>query len=410
MTTPYGIDKLRVYPSTAVLDIKTLCRCRGADFEQIHRGLMTRERSVLPSWEDTVTVAVNAAAGLMTDKERDSVGLLIVAIESSVDQEKPVSSWAHRWLGLPSNCRNFEIKHACYGATAGLRMALSWLREQDNADCRALLLTADSSLLGFGEPFEPVMGACGAAMLLSANPALLELDPKLWGVFAQEVTDVIRPALNVETGNSQGSLFAYMDALEGAWLDFQRRSGGAFDFDSAFVKHIYHMPFAGMGLQAHRSLAALAGGASRSEAKASFARKVEASLHYSARIGSSYSASPYIALLSLLDHSDTLRPGDLISVFSYGSGSCSEFYAARLGPRAHQVAAQARLAALLDERLSLEVSQYERSERIRVAAIGAAKYQPDLDVIDGLFDNHYRGSGRLVLDGIYDYERRYLRT
>jgi 3-hydroxy-3-methylglutaryl CoA synthase len=410
MSPPYGIDKLRVYPSTAVLDIETLCRARGTDFGQVSRTLMTRERSVVPPWEDTVTLAINAAADLLAPQERDSVGLLVVATESSVDQEKPVSSWAHRWLGLPSNCRNFEIKHACYGGTAALRMALAWLREQNDDDCRAVVLSADSSLLGFGEPFEPVMGACGCAMLLSANPGLLELDPRLWGVYAHEVTDVIRPALNVETGNSQGSLFAYVEALEGAWTDFRRRTGGKLEFDSAFARHVYHLPFAGMGLQAHRTLASLASGANRGEALASYARRVEPSLRYGARIGSSYSASPYIALLSLLDHPDPPGPGDQISMFSYGSGSCAEFYAARFGPRARQAAADARLADLLDDRRVLGVAQYERSERARVAAIGAATYRPDPNLIEGLFESHYRGRGRLVLDGLYDYERRYIRA
>jgi hydroxymethylglutaryl-CoA synthase len=410
MNTPYGIDKLRVYPSTAMLDIATLCRARGTDFDQVSRTLMTRERSIVPSWEDAVTLAVNAAAGLLTSRERDSVGLLIVSTESSVDQEKPVSSWVHRWLGLPRSCRNFEIKHACYGATAALRMALAWLREQDDENCRAVVLSADASLLGFGEPFEPVMGACGAAMLLSANPGLLELEPRLWGVHAEEVTDVIRPAPRVETGNSQNSLFAYTEALEGAWTDFQRRTGRAFEFGSSFVRHIYHLPFAGMGLLAHRTLASLAGGESRDEALASYAVRVEPSLHYSARIGSSYSASPYIALLCLLDHSDDLRPGDQLSIFSYGSGSCAEFYAARLGPRAHQEASDARLALLLDERRVLGISEYERSESARVAAIGAAAYRPDWDLIPGLFDSRYRGSDRLVLSEIRNYERRYSRA
>lgn len=410
MAGHYGIERIGVWPATMVLDIETLCADRGTDYATVLKSLDTHQRSVCPPWEDTVTMAVNAATGLLSADELATVELLIASTESSVDQEKPVSSWAHRWLGLPSYCRNFELKHACYAGTAGLRMALAWLREQENRPVRALIVGADLSLLGFREPYEPVMGACGYALVLSNQPDLLEVDPRAYGVFANEVTDVIRPALTVETGNSETSLLAYLDALEGAYLDFARRTEGKISFDQDFVRHVYHLPFAGMGLQAHRTLASVAMGLDRKSATQHFADKVAPSIRYSRRIGSSYSASTFIALLSLLDHAPEVGPGDPLSVFSYGSGSCAEFYAARFGPRACEIAGAVGLEQVLDSRRALTVADYERSEAARVAAIGAETFIPDLDMIDGWYETAYAGSGRLVLDRIEGYERVYRRA
>ncbi|MEM1265527.1 MAG: hydroxymethylglutaryl-CoA synthase [Pseudomonadota bacterium] len=406
----YGIEKLRVYPMCLSLDIEALCEARGRDYAGVARTIMATERGVVAPWEDTVTLAVNAAHGLLDEETIASVELLIVATETSVDQEKPVSSWVHRWLGTPSHCRNFEIKHACYGGMAAIRMALSWLRSQEGRPCRALVLCADTSLSGLGEPYEPAFGACAAAILLSDTPDLLEIDPVRYGVSAIEVTDVTRPALGVETGNDETSVFTYLETLEAAWEDFLRRTGEAVSLDTAFKRHIYHLPFAGMALQAHRMLTGHALGLDRKAARAHFDQRVAPGLVYSKRIGSSFSSSTLHALLSQLDHAPGLVAGDPISVFAYGSGSCAEFYEARIGARAEERAKEAGLAALLDARRPLSLSEYEAAERARIAAMGARDHTPDHSIVPDWFDDRIAGSGQLVLERIDTYERIYRRA
>ncbi len=88
---------------------------------------MLEERSLNPLWEDPVTMGVNAANAILTDEDRGRIELLVVATESGVDYEKPISTWVQRYARLSANCRNFEVKHACYGGTAGLQMAAAWL-------------------------------------------------------------------------------------------------------------------------------------------------------------------------------------------------------------------------------------------------------------------------------------------
>src|SRR5271157_313225 len=122
-----GIEKLNIYPGSCSLSIADLCRARDLDVERTLSELMISERAVNPPWEDAVTLGVNAAQPMLSQADRDSIGLLLVGTESSVDQEKPVSSWVHHFLRLPDDCLNLEVKHACYAATGALELAKAWL-------------------------------------------------------------------------------------------------------------------------------------------------------------------------------------------------------------------------------------------------------------------------------------------
>src|SRR6185369_15978150 len=135
------------------------------------------ERSVNPPWEDPVTMAVNAALPMLTDEDKRSIELCIIGSESGVDQEKPMSTWVQRYLGLPSTTRNFELKHACYSGTAGLQLAAGFLASGAvSPRAKALVITTDESRMHLHKPWEFVKGAGAAALLVSREPALFELE------------------------------------------------------------------------------------------------------------------------------------------------------------------------------------------------------------------------------------------
>ena len=140
---------------------------------------------------------------MLTDEDRQRIELLIVASESGVDQEKPMSTWVHRYLGLSPHCRNFEIKHACYGGTAGLQMAASWIASGLAGQAKALLVTTDQSRMHLGQPWEYVLGAGAAAILISREPRIVQLEPGKSGYWTQEVSDLTRPTLTVEIGQQR---------------------------------------------------------------------------------------------------------------------------------------------------------------------------------------------------------------
>jgi hydroxymethylglutaryl-CoA synthase len=410
-----GIEKLGVYPCALALDIAELCAARGLDAGNFRDRLFCEQRSVMGPFEDVVTLAVNAARPMITDADRARIRLLIVATESAVDQEKPVSSWVHAFLGLRADCRNMELKHACYGSTAALQLALAWLASGLDPEAAALIVSADHALIGLGGPQEPVLGAGSAAVLVSKAPRIVQYELGWNGVHAHEVADIFRPAPGVETGNADESLLSYLDAVEltyDAYCACVRAGAGtredtALDFDGFFAANVYHVPFGGLAQRAHLRLARRELGLSKAQALDHWDRKSRASLTYNRRVGGVYGAATFVALAGLIEHSPALAGGDRIGIFSYGSGSCAEFYSARLLEGAREALAEARIGQQLDARRTLSLVEYEACERALLAATCASDCRPTEDAVPGLYTTHYEGQGRLVFRGTRDYFREY---
>lgn len=402
-----GIEKLRVYPTSLTLPMADLCAARGHDLANIRDVMMIDERSVNPPWEDPVTMAVNAALPLLTAQDRASIELCIVASESGVDQEKPMSTWVQRYLGLGSQCRNFEVKHACYGGTGALQVAAGFLASgAARPGGKALVITTDQSRMHLGAPWEFVMGAGATALVLSREPRFFELELGKSGVHTNEVSDLTRPTSRVETGNSETSLLSYLDALEHALEAYLARIGEPIGYDY-FVKNIYHTPFGGMTYRATRAALRQFGSPPKAEAQALWERKTLPSLVHLRRMGGTYASSTFIGMLGLVDETPSLRPGDRLGVYSYGSGSCGEFYSGLVGRDAHAVAAEAGLRAALDARRRISVREYEDAERERTCFIDAGDYETSRDGCAGAYEALYRGAGRLVFLGVKDHYRRY---
>jgi hydroxymethylglutaryl-CoA synthase len=401
-----GIEKLGVHPCALSLDIRDLCDARGLDAGNFCDRLFCRERSVMAPFEDVVTLAVNAALPMVTDADRARIRLLIVATESSPDQEKPVSSWVHAFLGLRPDCRNFEVKHACYGATAAVQMAAAWLAAVGGDADAALVINADHALIGLEGPQEPVLGAGAAAVLISKRPQIVAFDLGWSGVHAHEVSDIFRPAPGVETGDADESLTSYLDGVELAYDAYVRTTDLRVDFDAFFAGNVYHVPFGGLAQRAHVRLARRELGFAKAAAEAHWARKSKASIVYNQRTGGIYGAAPFLALAGLIEHSPHLQPGDRIGIYSYGSGSCAEFYSVTLLPGARAALARARIGERLDARRRITVHEYEACERTLLAATCAPDYAPPLDVVPESAEP-CRDGRALRFRGTRSYRREY---
>jgi hydroxymethylglutaryl-CoA synthase len=401
-----GIERLHAYPTTMALDMADLCAARGLDERYVKQDLLVEARGVNPPWEDPVTMAVNVAMPALAGIDPASIGLLIVATESGVDQEKPISTWVHRYLGLGPQCRNFEVKHACYGMTGALQLALSWIASGLAGGKKALLINTDQSLLGLGVPWEPVTGAGAVAVLLSDTPRVIAYDLGQSGIYTSEISDVFRPTPRVETGNSETSLFSYLEALDAAFGDYLARVPEAAALSDYFDWHVYHMPFPGMAARAHRAVLAATIDPPKADARQHYERTCAPSTSFAKRVSGTYGSSTFIGLMGLINAAP-VQAGDRVSMFAYGSGSCAEFQSATVMDGARDASGAAGLAAALDARARISFGEYEAVERERDAAIMTPDYVPDFTACRGWYDRRYQGQKLLVLDRVEGYYRHY---
>lgn len=401
-----GIEKINLYASGLSLDAVKLAEARGITRERAVEQLMLGTRSVLPAYEDAVTLAVNAGKRLLADADRAQVGLLIVATESAVDFGKPVSTWVHRFCDLPPNCRNFEVKHACYGGTAAMRMATAWLETEAAKGKTALVISSDYTRPNLDDQFDFTGGACAVAMLLGRDPALVAFDPTRAGYWTYEIADTFRPTARAEVVDSQVSLGSYLDALEGAY-DHYEQTVGQLDYQAYFKKHIYHAPFPGMTYQAHRALLRRFDIAGKAQVLSDFNAKVAESLSLAKRVGTSYGASTFLGMLSLLSTARGLSAEDKVSVFAYGSGCQGEFYEASIVEGAQEKVRALDLGRHLEERFPITIEQYEVNERARALVTDSDDYAVRPEDQGDAYRESYAGKGRLVLKQIKGHYRTY---
>lgn len=411
MGTVAGIEKMAVYPGSMYVRMDELVAHREQNVEEVVTNMMIDERSVNPPWEDPVTMAVNAARDLLTDDEKASIGLILVASETGVDQEKSLSTWVQRYLDLPDDCRNCEVKIACYGGTAALFLAMGALSLLPE-DKKVLVVTTDVSRTHFGKPYEFVMGCGAVAMLVSRNPRLLAVDPVGSGVFTYEVSDLIRPTSLVEAGHSETSLLSY---LEGILQTFERfmdahpereQINTLEEFRRRIPYHIYHAPFGGITRRAHKKVHQYFGRLD----KEAFAREydilVAPTLQFNRRMGGTYAASIFISLMGLIEAFGADAAGKDVGIYSYGSGSCAEFFRAQIGDAAKEKPA-ARLKKDLKARRRLTVAEYEAAEAERLRYVDEGDFKTEQAGFEDWYDAYYKGNNYLVYTGARDYVRQY---
>jgi polyketide biosynthesis 3-hydroxy-3-methylglutaryl-CoA synthase-like enzyme PksG len=404
---PVGIEAMSVYTGRAVMSVPEIFAGRGLDASRT-ANLMMRAKSVALPCEDPVTNAVNAAWPIidaLPAADRARIELLAVATESGIDLSKTLSSHVQRHLGLPSSCRVFEVKQACYAGMAALQVAAATVAFSPRPGTRALIITADIPHPVQGSYYEPSQGVGSVAVLVSDSPTLARFTPGASGYHSFEVTDSCRPSYTREVVDTDVSLLAYLECLHGAFLDYADRNSGA-DIMEDFDLLCMHTPFAGMVKGAHRTLLRKLTSLDAKQIEQDYVRRVEPSIHYGQQMGNIYSGSVLLAFISSLANSDTAAERR-VGLFSYGSGCASEFTCliALPGPPA------ARLRTAIDtdlaRRVALDWAAYERlADHAGIPAPGTADYSVDagwLDAPAGDAD----ARPYLALAGITDYRREY---
>jgi len=384
-----GIESISMYIPHHGLDLRDLARERGVEYSKYEQGIGQVFMAVPAPDEDVITLGANAASQALAGIDRDAVRTVIFATESGVDQSKAGAIYLHSLLGLGSNCRTVEMKQACCSSTSALHFALATVALHPRQ--KVLVVASDIARYGLGSAGEPTQGGGAVAMVVSANPRILRLNPEV-GYYTEDVMDFWRPNYRDEAVvDGKYSIKVYLHALEQAWLNYKAETGALFaDFDH----FCYHLPFTRMGLKAHLTLARL----EHAEISArDLQAQIEPSLAYNRRIGNSYTASLYMGLLALLETNAEPLDGRSVGFFSYGSGCMGAFFSGTVTPGYRHHLNTRLHRSLLDNRRSLSIGEYERFYNHRLPEDGAAYQTP----------HHQSGAFRLA--GVDQHRRIYER-
>ncbi len=383
-----GIDSLAFYTSHYYLDLAILANARGIDVNKFYVGLGQNKMAVPAPDEGVVTLAANAAKQALKDIDVKTIDTVLFATESGVDQSKAAGVFVKGLLNLPDRVRVVELKQACYSGTAALQFASALVARQPQK--KVLVIAADISRYGLNTGGESSQGCGAVAMVISANPRILVIEPEA-GLYTDDVMDFWRPNYRSEAlVEGHYSTKVYLHALEQAWLHYYEQSGRDFSDHSYFC---YHTPVPRLVEKAHQTLRKVTGQEALDREKIhSFLKPV---LHYGKESGNSYAAALYVSLASLLDNIDQDLSGQRIGFYSYGSGCVAEFFSGvvQSGYRSHLSTRFHR--EMLTKRQALTYKEYEAFYSYQLPTNGGECRTPV----------HRTGDFRLV--GIKDHKREY---
>ncbi|MFD1851300.1 hydroxymethylglutaryl-CoA synthase [Oceanobacillus bengalensis] len=345
-----GIDKIGFYAPHLYVDMNKLAVARDVEPAKFTIGIGQEKMAIAPITQDAVTLAANAAFGILDASDKEKIDYVIFGTESGVDNSKSAAVYVHGLLGLNPHARCVEVKQACYGATAAIQMAKGHIAL--NPESKVLVLGSDIARYGLHTGGESTQGAGAVALLISADPKIMVLEDQN-SLYTDDIMDFWRPIYSDKAyvdgkfSNEQYILF-----FNKVWEDYKEKTGfGLKDFEAI----CYHLPYTKMGLKALRTVL----DQGTEEDKDRLLANYEFSKTYNKNIGNIYTGSLYLSLLSLLDLKEDLEAGSRIGLYSYGSGAVGEFFSGILEANYREHLYVNQHTELFESRREVSVEEYE---------------------------------------------------
>lgn len=345
-----GIDKIAFYTPNYVLDLVELAKDRNDEPDKYTIGIGQDKQTVVPNFEDVVTMGANAASQIVTHENRDNIDTIIFATESGIDNSKSGAIYIQKLLNLSEFVRTIEIKQACYAGTFGLMQARDYVTL--HPDRSVLVIASDIARYGLSTPGEVTQGAGAVAMLVSSSPKILAFNND--SVYmSRDVADFWRP-IDREEAIVDGHLSTtiYKEMFLSLWHRYKEQTNNELN---SFAGFAFHLPYTKMGKKALDQIMDEA----NPKQQIKLADNLRASQIFSRDVGNLYTGSVYLSLLSLLSHAKNLKSGDKIAIFSYGSGAEAELYSVTLQDEFLTGIPAEKTRQLLSKRKKVSVSEYE---------------------------------------------------
>ena len=383
-----GIDKIGFAMPEYYLDIRDLAIARGIEPDKFTKGLLQLEMSIPPVSQDIVTLGAQAAFEVLDSDDLEKIDMIIVGTESGIDQSKASAVFIHGLLDIQPFARTIEVKEACYGATAALDFAKNHVL--NNPDSRVLVIASDIAKYGIKSSGESTQGAGSCAMLVTSNPRLLELNNDNI-CLTRDVMDFWRPNYSQYAFvEGKFSTEQYLGCLETVWAKYLEKTKQQLqDFSAVCL----HLPDPKLGL---KGLQLLLEEENNESTKENLLARFNESILYSQRVGNIYTGSLFLGLLSLLENNTTLKAGDKIALYSYGSGAVAEVFGMTLVEGYENQLKTNRLEQF-NNRKQISVDEYEKMF-FRDTTVDE---DGNLDISD------IRDESRFVLEKIENHRRIY---
>ncbi|AZI56377.1 hydroxymethylglutaryl-CoA synthase family protein [Epilithonimonas vandammei] len=406
--TKFGVDAASFYVPSLYLEIKDLAEKRGIEPAKLEKGLGLHKMALPDVHEDAATFAAEALLKLIQDYNINpkEISRVYLGTESALDAAKPTATYAVQMVeeflsdefGERSfkNCDVVDMTFACVGAVDALHNSLDFVRA--NPTKKAVVIASDYAKYELASSGEYTQGGGAVALLVSANPRLIEIDNN-WGVATESVFDFFKPRrhhskseLNAAPENypdkievftdepvfdGQYSNQCYQDRIREAYQHYKEQTFTVRPYED-WRYLIFHLPYAFHGKRVFTEIYSLENNLDFSDAEKQKAiaksedyinfinEKIEKSRRASSEIGNMYTASIFMALLSALQTSfnenEDLTEKE-IGFLAYGSGSKSKVFVGKISPEWKSVVEKWNVFESLKNRLAIDFDTYEKLHR-----------------------------------------------
>lgn len=362
------------------------------------------------------------------------IGRLEVGTETIIDKSKSIKTVLMQ-LFEPHGVTDLEgvdTTNACYGGTAALFNAISWVESSYWDGRYALVVAGDIAIYAQGSA-RPTGGAGAVAMLVGPNAPLV-FDRGLRAVYMKHAYDFYKPDLSSEYPTVDGklSIQCYLSALDHCYqlyCDKAKKLTNANVNLSDFDAVLFHSPYCKL---VQKSLGRLSLNdfvrtpkdkqassfpglenfgnvklensyfdrdiekAFLNHSKLFFDQKTKPSLLIASQVGNMYTPSLYGGLVSLLvSKTASELAGNKVALFSYGSGLAASMFSITVSKDCNENSPLVKLTSklqyvkeLLAQRQKISPEKFTANLEIREKTSHQANYKPIGD-IENLFPGTY---------------------
>lgn len=431
-----GIKALEVYFPAQYVDQTELEQFDGVSAGKYTIGLGQCKMGFCNDREDINSLCLTVVQRLMDRYgiKPEDIGRLEVGTETIIDKSKSVKTVLMQ-LFEPYNCTDIEgidTTNACYGGTAALLNAVSWVESSAWDGRLALVVAGDNAVYSSGSA-RPTGGAGAIAMVIGPNAPLI-IDRGVRSSCMKHVYDFYKPNLKSDYPivDGQLSIQCYLSALDTCYQTYRKKVIDKYNHDVTldnFDSFLFHSPYCKL---VQKSLARLAFidflNTSKEEiskkypelekfhgikleetylnkdiekafinlSKNIFMQKTQPSLMIPSQVGNMYTPSVYSGLASLLISKSVKElAGTKVGIFSYGSGFCSTMYSITITKDYNEKSDLVKITSSLsyikqqlDARQKISPADYTKVLELREQNCHTVPYTPQSN-IKNLFPGTY---------------------